>query len=114
MVGNFVKLVIQVPCLDEAPRIAGVVESLRRALEGVDAVEVLIVDDGSIDGTADVALAAGADHLVRLPHNRGLSVEFQTGLREAIRAGADTIANSDAGDQSDVACIPDLRADHRR
>ncbi len=105
-----VKLVIQVPCLDEAPRIAGIVHSLPRDLKGVDAVEVLIIDDGSTDGTADVAESAGADHVVRFPHHRGLSVAFQAGLREAIRAGADIIVNTDADDQYDASCIPDLIA----
>jgi len=104
------KLVIQVPCLDEAPRIAGVIASLPRELDGVDEIELLVIDDGSTDGTAEVALAAGADHLVRFPQNRGLSVAFQAGLREAIRAGADIIVNTDADDQYDASCIPDLVA----
>ncbi len=110
IVRNFVKLVIQVPCLNEAPRIAEVLRSLPRTLAGVDTVELLVVDDGSSDGTAEVALAAGVDHLVRFPHNRGLSAAFQAGLREALRAGADIIVNTDADDQYDVTCIPDLIA----
>ena len=81
-----------------------------RILEGVDEVETLVIDDGSSDGTAAAARAAGVDHLVRFPHNRGLSVAFQTGLREAIRAGADIIVNTDADDQYDVSSLPDLVA----
>ena len=104
------RLVIQVPCLDEAPRIAGVLASLPRELEGIDEVELLVIDDGSTDGTAEAALVAGVDHLVRFPHNRGLAVAFQTGLREALRAGADIIVNTDADDQYDASSIPDLIA----
>ena len=104
------KLVIQVPCLNEAPRIARVLAGLPRELDEVDEVESLVIDDGSTDGTAEVALAAGVDHLVRFPHNRGLAVAFQTGLREALRAGADIIVNTDADDQYDASSIPDLIA----
>lgn len=102
------KLVIQIPCLDEAPRISGVIANLPRSVPGIDDVQVLVIDDGSRDGTAEAALAAGAEHLVRFSQNRGLSVAFQTGLREALRAGADIIVNTDADDQYDASNIPDL------
>ena len=105
-----VKLIIQVPCLDEAPRIGGLLASLPRELDGVDRIESLVIDDGSTDGTADAARAAGADHLVRFPQNRGLSVAFQTGLQQALRAGADIIVNTDADGQYDVSSLPDLIA----
>ena len=104
------KLLIQVPCLNEAPRIAGVLAGLPRSVAGIDAVELLVIDDGSSDGTAEAAVAAGVDHLVRFSQNRGLSVAFQAGLREALRAGADIIVNTDADDQYDASCIPDLIA----
>ncbi len=104
------KLVIQVPCLNEAPRIAGVLAGLPRSIPGIDAVELLVIDDGSSDGTAEAAVGAGVDHLVRFSQNRGLSVAFQAGLREALRAGADIIVNTDADDQYDASCIPDLIA----
>jgi glycosyltransferase involved in cell wall biosynthesis len=105
-----VKLIIQIPCLNEAPHVAEVIAALPRELDGVDQIEYLVIDDGSRDRTADVALAAGVHHLVRFPHNRGLSVAFQTGLREALRQGADVIVNTDADGQYDPSSIPDLIA----
>jgi glycosyltransferase involved in cell wall biosynthesis len=104
------KLVVQIPCLNEAPRIAGVISSVPRQIPGFDAVEVLVVDDGSTDGTADIARTAGADHVVRFPQNRGLSAAFQTGLRVALRAGADVIVNTDGDGQYDPGSIVDLVA----
>jgi len=110
MANPVTKLIIQVPCLNEAPRIAGVLRALPRRLEGIDVIETLVVDDGSRDGTVKAAREAGVDHLICFPHNRGLSVAFQTGLREALRAGADIIVNTDADDQYDHSSIPDLIA----
>lgn len=102
------RLIVQIPALDEAPRIAEVIASIPREIPGFDAVEVLVIDDGSRDATAAVARAAGADHLIRFAANRGLAVAFQTGLREALRVGADVIVNTDADHQYDGACIAEL------
>ena len=104
------KLVIQVPCLNEAPRIAGFLETLPRNLEGLDEIDVLVIDDGSTDGTSEVARTAGVDSLVHFPHNRGLSVAFQAGLQAAVRAGADVIVNIDADNQYDASSISTLIA----
>lgn len=101
-------LVVQIPCLNEAPRIAEIVESIPREIPGVEAVRVLIVDDGSTDGTAQIALRAGADHVVQFPHNRGLAVAFQTGLREALRLGADVVVNTDGDGQYEASSVEDL------
>lgn len=105
-----VKLVVQIPALNEAVRIDRVITAVPRYVPGFDAVEVLVIDDGSTDRTADAARLAGADHVVRFVHNRGLSAAFQTGLREALRVGADVIVNTDADHQYDASGIADLVA----
>lgn len=102
------KLVVQVPCLNEAPRVGSVLRAIPRSLDGVDSIEVLVIDDGSTDRTSEVARSSGADHVIRFPHRRGLSVAFQAGLRESIRVGADIIVSTDADNQYDASSIPAL------
>lgn len=93
------KVIVQIPCYNEAETLPLVLASIPRQLEGVDRVEVLVVDDGSTDDTALVARRAGADHLVRLPGNRGLASAFQAGLDACLRLGADIIVNTDGDNQ---------------
>jgi hypothetical protein len=104
------KLVIQIPCLDEAATLPATLADLPRSVDGFDSVEWLVVDDGSTDDTAQVALAHGVDHVVRFPVNRGLAAAFLAGLDAALRAGADVVVNTDADNQYDASCIPDLVA----
>lgn len=104
------KLIIQIPCLDEAKHLPAALAELPREVEGFDTVEWLVVDDGSTDETGPVALAHGVDHLVRLPCNQGLARAFMAGIEAALRAGADVIVNTDADNQYDASCIPDLVA----
>jgi glycosyltransferase involved in cell wall biosynthesis len=101
-----IKLIIQIPCYNEEATLPGTLADLPRELPGVDAVEWLVVDDGSQDRTAEVAREHGVDHVVKLPRNRGLSRAFMAGLRACVEAGADVIVNTDADNQYRAADIP--------
>src|SRR3954464_12189127 len=95
------KLIIQIPCLDEESTLPVTLADLPRELPGFDTVEWLIIDDGSADRTVDVARAHGVDHIVRLTNNKGLANGFQAGLDAALKLGADVIVNTDADNQYD-------------
>lgn len=103
-------LIIQIPCLNEADQLPGMLADLPRAVDGFDRVEWLVIDDGSTDNTIAVARAHGVDHIVKLPQNRGLAQAFQAGLDAALKLGADVIVNTDADNQYDAAAIPALVA----
>jgi glycosyltransferase involved in cell wall biosynthesis len=94
-----VKLIIQIPCLNERETLAATIADLPRAIEGIDEIEVLIIDDGSTDGTAEEAERLGVHHVVRLAENRGLASAFMTGIDAALRLGADVVVNTDADNQ---------------
>ncbi len=104
------KLIIQIPCLNEAGTLAIAVRALPREVDGFDTVEWLVVDDGSTDGTAELARTLGVDHVVRHPVNRGLATAFMTGLETCLRLGADVIVNTDADNQYEARDIPKLTA----
>jgi len=93
------KLIIQIPCFNEADQLPQTLADLPREVEGFDAVEWLIIDDGSTDETVSVARAHGVDHLVRLTNNKGLATGFQAGIDTALKLGADVIVNTDADNQ---------------
>jgi len=94
-----VKLIIQIPCLNEEEALPATLAELPRRVEGFDAVEWLVVDDGSTDRTVEVAREHGVDHIVSFPANRGLAAAFQAGLDAALKLGADVVVNTDADNQ---------------
>ncbi len=100
------KLIIQIPCLNEQDQLPTALRALPRQVAGFDEVEWLIIDDGSTDATIAVARAHGVDHVIRFSQNRGLSAAFQAGLDAALKLGADVIVNTDADNQYDASAIP--------
>jgi glycosyltransferase involved in cell wall biosynthesis len=102
------KLIIQIPCFNEAETLSIALSALPRAVPGFSSVEWLIIDDGSQDETVNVAKAQGVDHIVRHFGNKGLARAFMTGLETSLRLGADVIVNTDADNQYNADDIPAL------
>lgn len=102
------KLIIQIPCFNEASTLPETIAALPRAIRGVDVIEVLIIDDGSSDGTATVARSLGIRHVVQFERNKGLAAAFMAGLEASLKAGADIIVNTDADNQYQAEKIADL------
>lgn len=102
------KLIIQIPCLNEEESLPEALAALPRHIPGIDTVEWLIVNDGSTDRTVEVALQHGVDHVVDLPVNRGLAHAFMAGLTRCLAEGADIIVNTDADNQYNADDIPRL------
>ncbi len=101
-------LVIQIPAYNEELALPRALEALPRRVDGFDRVEILVVDDGSEDRTAEVARAGGADAVVRLASHRGLAAAYSAGIREALARGADCIVNFDADNQYEAEDLPAL------
>lgn len=102
------KLIIQIPCLNEAETLPQTLAELPTHIDGVTAIEVLIIDDGSTDETVAVARAHGVQHVVRHNANKGLAAAFQTGLNACLERGADLIVNTDGDNQYPGGYIPAL------
>jgi glycosyltransferase involved in cell wall biosynthesis len=95
---SIMRLFVQIPCLNEQATLPAVIRAIPRRIEGIDDVKILIIDDGSLDNTVEVARKEGADYVVRLPYNQGLARAFMRGIGCCLELGADIIVNTD-GDQ---------------
>lgn len=110
------KLIVQIPCLNEEETLPDVVKDIPRDVPGIDRVEILIIDDGSSDRTAEVARECGVDHVVRFPKNRGLGYAFKAGFDACLKLGADIIINTDGDNQyygPDIATLVKPILEHR-
>jgi glycosyltransferase involved in cell wall biosynthesis len=105
-----VKLIVQIPCYNEERTLPATVADIPREIEGIDRVEILVIDDGSSDRTVAVAREIGVDHIVRNKRNLGLARSFRKGLDTCLKLGADIIVNTDGDNQYIGADIPKLVA----
>lgn len=104
------KLIIQIPCLNEEQTLPATIADLPREIPGIDSVELLVIDDGSTDRTVEVARECGVEHVVRLTNNKGLAAGFQAGLDACLKLGADVVVNTDADNQYKGSDVPKLVA----
>ena len=94
-----VKLIIQIPCLNEEHTLPKTLEDLPKQIEGIDCIEILVIDDGSRDKTVEVAKSLGVHHVLQFTNNKGLAKAFISGIDQSLKLGADIIVNTDADNQ---------------
>ncbi len=102
------KLIIQIPCLNEEETLPATLQDIPRQIEGIDQVEILVIDDGCTDRTVEIARQLGVDHVLSFPGNRGLGHAFAAGIDFCLRHGADIIVNTDGDNQYHGGDIPKL------
>ena len=102
------KLIVQIPCLNEEKTVAQTIKDIPRQIPGIDKVEVLVIDDGSSDQTSRIAKESGAEHIIRFNKTKGLGPAFASGIEAALEAGADIIVNTDGDHQYRGEDIPRL------
>ena len=102
------KLVVMIPCLNEAETLPLVFQTMPKTIKGIDQLEILVIDDGSTDETYEVAKKLGVVHFIRHKINRGLAISFREGLKESLKMGADIIAITDGDNQYPQQKIPEL------
>lgn len=93
------KLIIQIPCYNEAETLEVALNDLPKQIDGIDEIEYLIINDGSKDNTVEVALKWGVHHVVSFTKNKGLAKGFMAGINACLEHGADIIVNTDADNQ---------------
>ncbi|MCR5617342.1 MAG: glycosyltransferase [Clostridiales bacterium] len=93
------KLIIQIPCLNEEETLKQTWDDLPRHIDGIDEIEYLIINDGSTDNTVEKARELGFNYVVNFKHNKGLAKGFMAGLDACLHLGADIIVNTDADNQ---------------
>jgi glycosyltransferase involved in cell wall biosynthesis len=102
------KLIIQIPCLNESQTLEQTIEALPKKIDGISVIETLVIDDGSTDNTSKVAEELGVNYIIRHHKNRGLASAFMSGITESLKNKADIIVNTDADNQYDGSCIKDI------
>ena len=102
------KLIVQIPCLNEEKTLPLTIQDIPRSIEGIDKVEILVIDDGCVDRTCEVARELGVDHIIHLSQTVGLARAFSIGIDACLKRGADLIVNTDGDNQYKGSDVPKL------